>query len=130
MKRRKKKTRTPTPMIPTDKFHHYIMLCLVCGKETGEKMHQRASLADPVEMFGPDPNNWKLRRGLCPSCTAEMKKGHTLFFSDTRGCIVGLEGNEELKPGVRGGCWKVPESEMDKLLGTPPQPEQKIPIED
>lgn len=114
--RRKKRPiirEVPAKPIESDAFQRIKCVCLVCGSDTGKEVASRASIIDPREL-GKDP---KVRSGLCVACTELQKKGHTLFFSDTRGAILSIEGNAKLKPKARGGLWKIPEEKMDELMG-------------
>ena len=104
-----------TQEIPTDPSHKYTLLCLCCGSDTGETMNVRSSLADPVQLFGPDPANWKLRKGFCKSCEQKLKDGHTIYYSDTRGVILDF----------RGTHWHITEEQMDQVLQPQDAPKEK-----
>ena len=130
MKKRKQQSK-PTPELLTDPSHNYILLCLACGKETGQTMPIRQSLGDPVQLFGPDPKNWKLRKGLCNSCFSETKRGNSILFSDTRGVILKLRKRDDgsvvlqnklgqivrLEGEIIGKCTGISEEMMDQILG-------------
>lgn len=103
----------PAQPVDTDPVTQIKCRCLICGELTGKYVPARASIIDPKDMA----ENPEARHGLCPEHQSLHDKGHTMFYSDTRGCVVNLEANKKLKPNARGGLWKIPEDKMDELLG-------------
>lgn len=100
------------------------LVCIVCGKDTGEKKNIRSTLIDPKDL--KPGTEHRVREGLCPDCREQNDRGHTIFVSETRGAILEIEANDKIQEEFRGKIIKIPEEKMDEVLGKNPSSEPPL----